>query len=259
MSRNNRFAEFLAFCLGILLVGVLIQWAGDLRANSNVFPGVEEILRAFLRLVREPKTWLLVRTTMLHLVQSMVVATVIGVGLGLLQGLSGLIRQLLNPLMVFLRSFPMIILIFVIMVAVKRDYYGHIPVLASALVLIPMISEAACEGCRRIDRELIDVYRMNSRLNLRVLTRVHLPLMSGYLRQAYINAVGMGVKLAVSTEYMVNIASSLGNAVQTSRDALEYQDVYAYALLMILLVVLISEAPLAVIRWHAWRKENRTA
>lgn len=259
MSRNNRFAEFLAFCLGVLLIGILIQWAGDLRAKPAVFPGVEEILRAFLRLLKEPQTWLLVRTTMLHLVQSMVLATVIGVGLGLLQGLSGLMRQLLNPLMVFLRSFPMIILIFVIMVAVKRDYYGHIPVLASSLVLIPMISEAACEGCRRIDRELIDVYRMNSRLNLRVLVRVYLPLMSGYLRQAYINAVGMGVKLAVSTEYMVNITSSLGNAVQTSRDALEYQDVYAYALLMILLVVLISEVPLAVIRWHAWRKENRTA
>ena len=257
MSRNKRFAEFLSFCLGILLVGVLIQWAGDLRASPNVFPGVQDILRAFIRLLKEPQTWLLVRTTMLHLLQSLLLATVIGVGLGLLQGLSSMMRQLLNPLMVFLRSFPMIILIFVIMAAVKHDWYVYIPVMASTLVLIPMISEAACEGCRRIDRELIDVYRMNSRLNLRVLARVYLPLMSGYLKQAYVNAVGMGVKLAVSTEHMVHITGSLGNAVQKSRDEFAYQDIYAYALIMILMVILVSEVPLALLRWNERRKERK--
>lgn len=256
---QSKLKDTLAFCLGIALVGVLIQWAGDLRASPVVFPGVADILRAFLRLVQEERTWLLIGTTLLHLLQSLVLATTVGVALGLLTGLSRTLRQLLNPLMVFLRSFPMIILIFVIMVAVRREDYACIPVMASALVLIPMISEAACEGCRRIDRELIDVYRMNSRLNLRVILQVYLPLMSGYLRQAYINAVGMGVKLAVSTEYMVNITNSLGSAVQSSRDALDYEDVYAYALIMILLVLLVSEAPLMIGRWIGSIRKHRAA
>ena len=78
--------------------------------------------------------------------------------------------------------------------------YALVPVLASSIILVPMIAEAACEGCLRIDKELIDVYRMNANFNGRVMLHVYLPLMAGYLRQAYVNAVGMGVKLAVSTE-----------------------------------------------------------
>ena len=126
--------------------------------------------------------------------------------------------------------------------------YDYVPVVASSLILIPMIAEAACEGCLRIDRELIDVYRMSGGFSLTVLWRVYLPLMAGYLRQAYVNAVGMGVKLAVSTEYLVQTKNSLGRAVTDSTYFLEYQDVYAYALIMILLVLLLSELPLAILR-----------
>ena len=252
---QSKIKDTLSYCLGIVLIGVLIQGAGVLKGDDLVFPGVAEILQAFFRLLATPKTYLLIRTTLQHLILSMVISTAVGVALGMGMGLNRLLRQLLTPLMVFLRSFPMIILIFVIMVVVRREHYSAIPVLASALVLIPMIAEAACEGCIRIDRELIDVYRMNSRLNLRVLCQVYLPLTSGYLRQAYVNAVGMGVKLAVSTEYMVNIRSSLGSAVQASRDAIEYQDIYAYALVMILLVLLVTEAPMLI--WRCVRRLHK--
>ena len=70
--------------------------------------------------------------------------------------------------------------------------------------------------------------------------------MAGYLRQAYVNAVGMGVKLAVSTEYLVQTKNSLGKAVYTSSYFYEYQDIYAYALVMILLVLVVSEGPVLI-------------
>ncbi|MBE5796870.1 MAG: ABC transporter permease subunit [Clostridiales bacterium] len=170
----------------------------------------------------------------------MAVSTVIGVALGLLQGMSRFLRNLFTPLMIFLRSLPMIVLIVIVMVVVK---YRYVPVIASTMIVVPIISEATCEGCLRIDRELIDVYRMNSGFNLRILWSVYLPLMAGYLRQAYINAVGMGVKLAVTTEYLVQTKESLGKAVHSSIYFSDYQDVYAYALVMILLVLLVSEMP----------------
>ena len=67
--------------------------------------------------------------------------------------------------------------------------------------------------------------------------------MAGYLRQAYVNAVGMGIKLAVTTEYLVQARDSLGKAVYSSAYFNEYADIYAYALVMILLAVAVSELP----------------
>ena len=243
--RPSKARDALAFCLGIVLIGAMIQGAGALKGNDLVFPGVTEILRAFLRLLGEARTWQRIGVTMAHVLSALAVSTAIGVGVGVLQGLCGFVRRLLQPLMSFLRAIPMVVLIFIVMVLMDYDY---VPVVASSLILIPMIAEAACEGCLRIDRELIDVYRMSGGFSLTVLWRVYLPLMAGYLRQAYVNAVGMGVKLAVSTEYLVQTKNSLGRAVTDSTYFLEYQDVYAYALIMILLVLLLSELPLAILR-----------
>ena len=53
----------------------------------------------------------------------------------------------------------------------------------------------------------------------------------------------MGIRLAVSTEYLVQTRDSLGKAIYSSSYFNEYQDIYAYALIMILLVLLLSEAP----------------
>lgn len=242
MSRS-KFKDTGTFCLGIVLIGVVIQAAGALKGDALVFPGVDEILRAFVRLLTTPKTYLLIWTTMKHLIASMAVSTVIGVGLGVAMGMLPFLRRLLQPLMILLRSLPMVILIVITMVLADYDL---VPVLASSIILTPMIAEAACEGCRRIDKELIDVYRMNANFNGRVLFQVYLPLMAGYLRQAYVNAVGMGVKLAVSTEYLVQTKNSLGKAVTTSSYFNEYQDIYAYALVMILLVLVVSEGPMLI-------------
>ncbi len=243
MARNKKFRDLSAFCLGIVLVGVLIQAAGWLKGDRLVFPDVTEILRALVRLLGEEKTWRQIGTTLLHLAEALAAAALTGTALGLAQGRSPFIRSLLRPLMNLLRSIPMIVMTVIIMVLMK---YERVPLVASALMLIPLISEATCEGLRRIEPELLDVYRMNSGFNARVLLRVYLPLMAGYLKQAYVNAVGMGIKLAVTTEYLVQARDSLGKAVYSSAYFSEYAEIYAYALIMILLAVLVSGLPSAI-------------
>ena len=245
MERNKKGLNTLAFGLGILLVGGLIQAAGWLKGDKLVFPGVGEILQAFVRMLGEERTWKQIGTTLIHLAEALATAAVIGTALGLAQGKSSFVRALLKTLMTLLRAIPMIVMTVIIMVLTK---YDRVPLIASALMLIPLISEATAEGLRRIEPELMDVYRMNSGFTLRVLFSVYLPLMAGYLKQAYINAVGMGIKLAVTTEYLVQARDSLGKAVYSSAYFNEYAEIYAYALIMILLAVLVSAVPEAIKR-----------
>ena len=251
MERNNRKTDTLAFCLGILLVGALIQAAGWLKGDRLVFPGVGEILAAFVRLLGTGKVWKQIGTTLLHLAEALLVSSVAGTALGLAQGRYPFVRKLLRPLMILLRSIPMIVMTVIIMVLAR---YEKVPLIATSLMLIPLISEATCEGFLRIEPELVDVYRMNSGFTPRVLFRVYLPLMAGYLKQAYVNAVGMGIKLAVTTEYLVQARDSLGKAVYSSAYFNNYDEVYAYALIMILLAVLVSEAPKLI--GKAYRKSH---
>ncbi len=254
---QNKGRETLVFCLGIILIGCLIQTAGWIKNDRLVFPDVIDILRAFFRLLAAKQTYQKIWTTLRHLLQVMVISTAIGISVGLAEGLSDFVRTLLKPLMIMLRSIPMIVLVVVIMVMTK---FERVPMIASSLFLIPLISEAANEGCRRIEPELIDVYRLSSSFNLRILFSVYLPLMAGYLKQAYISAVGMGLKLVVSTEYLVQTKNSLGKAVHSSSYFNEYQDIYAYALIMIVLVLMVSELTVFAGRvYHRLKSGNRGA
>lgn len=241
-GRGTKIASCLA---GVFLLGFAITLAGWIRGDQLVFPSVPQILRAFFRLLGEARTWQQIGVTLGHLAVTLLISTAVGTALGLAEGLSPLVFRLLRPLMVFLRAMPMIVLVVIIMVITS---YDRVPVAASSLILIPMIAEGACEGCRQIEPELIDVYRMNSGLNGSVLARVYLPLMGGYLRQAWLNAAGMGIRMVVTTEYLVQTRNSLGKAVFTSGYFFEYDEIYAYALIMILLVLLISELPRWIIR-----------
>ena len=55
MEPNKKKYQWPAFCLGILLVGVLIQAAGWLKGDRLVFPDVGEILQAVFRLPDLPQ------------------------------------------------------------------------------------------------------------------------------------------------------------------------------------------------------------
>ena len=237
---NNKRSQTLAFCLGILLVGILVQLAGTLRGDRLIFPGVGQILAVLFRLLGEGSTWQRILVTLLHLAEALAVSTLLGLLLGLSEGFSPFVRNLLKPLMITLRSLPMIVLVILIMVLAD---YSMVPLIATSLVLIPLLSEAVCEGLLSIEPELLDVYRMNSSLTLRVLGNVHLPLMAGYLKQSWINAVGMGLKVAVTTEYLVQSRNSLGKAVFSSLFNSEYAEIYAWALIMILLILALTGIP----------------
>lgn len=237
--------ETLTFLLGIIFIGCLMQLLGKIKGDVLVFPSVLSILRAFFSLLLTRKTYSLILTTLIHLFVSLLFSSLIGIAIGVAEGLSDSFRRFLKPLMILLRSIPMIVLVVIIMVLTK---YSRVPYIAASLVLVPLISEAAAEGCRRIDRELIDVYRLNSDFSPRVLFLVYLPLMAGYLSQAYINAVGMGIKIIVTTEYLVQTKNSLGKAVFSSSYFNDYEEIYAYALIMIGLVLLLSEIPILIFK-----------
>ena len=212
MLKNKR-SQTLAFCLGILLVGLLVQLAGSLRGDRLIFPGVGQILAVFFRLLGETGTWQKILVTLLHLAEALALSVLLGL---------------------------LIVLVILIMVLAN---YSLVPLIATSLVLIPILSEAVCEGLLSIEPELLDVYRMNSSLNLRVLGNVHLPLMAGYLKQSWVNAVGMGLKVAVTTEYLVQSRNSLGKAVFSSLFNSEYAEIYAWALIMILLILVLTGIP----------------
>ena len=103
------------------------------------------------------------------------------------------------------------------------------------------------------------MYRINSGLNLTIVSRVYIPMISGYMEQAYINAAGMGLKVIVTSEYLVQTRNSLGKTIYTASYFNEYPEIYAYALIMIGLVILLTGVPKLLINAAERRRKPVTS
>ena len=253
MTRNKRIGNRIALLLGIGLILALLQLGHDLQGRNALIPSADELFRTLTDMLSREKTYTRIGVTLAHVVKSIALSAVIGILLGVAEGLVPYLHSLLRPVHALFRSIP-IILLGIIMLMVTRFSKEWMPILTGCLVLVPLISEAAYEGCIRIDSSLTDVYRLDSRINLRIILRIYLPLISGYIRQAFVNACGMGLKVVVTAEYLVQTVNSLGTAIHNQQDNLNYAELFAYALIMAVLVLILTGIPSLLI-WIAGRKK----
>ena len=69
----------------------------------------------------------------------------------------------------------------------------------------------------------------------------------------------MGLKVIVTAEYLVQTKNSLGKAIFNESYFNEYAEIYAYALIMVLLVVALTGIPSLIIRIAEGRKQGVTS
>lgn len=239
-TNSKKLTEYLAFCAGIILIGVIIQVLRIIKNDNTLFPNVWDVLVCFFRLLGDYHTYAYLGNTLLQLLYSIIIATVAGITLGSIAGFNKIVEKILKPFMILFRSLPMIILIVILWLIINKDV---VPVLGTTLCIIPIIYEATLQGIRNIEKEYFDAYRLYSRTTPYILFRVHLPMISGYLKQAYTNAIGMGLKVIVTIGYVVGVKQSFGQEIVDSRILLEFDKIYAYGLLLIIMVSLFELLP----------------
>ena len=247
-TASNKIKNLILFVAGIAIIILIISLIGIINKNPIVFPPAIDIFKSFFKLLGEGKTYLYIGITILDFIIVIFVSSIIGLGLGILSGFNDISKGILKPFMIIGRSMPMVIIIVIIMLTFPNDNYRYVPIISTIIALTPILYEATSEGIRRIDSSYNDVWRMNSNLNIKIITKVHFPLISGYLKQAFINAIGLGIKMIITTEFIAGVRNTLGVAIFNSKVEVEYTEIYAYALILVLLVVIFEWLPFGLIK-----------
>lgn len=227
------------FCSVFFLI-LLIQLCSMGVNNSIILPSVFDIFKSLFKIISTPKTYLYIGNTLKNLVISLFFSFLIGMLLGILAGLFPYVRLFLKPWITILRSIPLASSLVIIMILAGL---AHTPYYVAGIMLIPIIYEGFCQGISGLDSAWMDVWRLNSNLSLKVLIRVHLPLIAPAVRTAFVSSVGMGIKVIIMAEYLAGIKNTLGSAILPAANMLDYSSVYAYSILMVLLVLCLEALP----------------
>ncbi len=237
---NKKLKNTIYYCLGIILVGIILQLLSFAKGNEIFFPNILTILKTFFKSIVTIETYTYIGTTLLELLISISISFIIGIILGVFASIFDSFYKILKPLITILRCLPMIILIIILILSVN---VSTAPIIATIIVVTPIIYEGTYQGIKTIDRNLIDVYKLHSNTTPKIVFKVFLPLISSHSKASYTNALGMGIKVLITTEYLCGKNNTLGRAIILASQNIEYEKIYAYSLILVILVLLLELVP----------------
>ncbi|HEY7070838.1 MAG TPA: ABC transporter permease [Acidimicrobiales bacterium] len=220
------------------------------------FPPVSESARALWHLIVSGDLWSPLFDTLDSWVRAMIIATLIGVPLGLAIGASPWGRLLTGLTIDFLRPIPSVALIPILVLI-----YGTSPTLKVTLAVFgatfPLVFQAMY-GMTDVDPVAKDTARAFGMGPLTRLGRVVLPSCSPYLATGLRISASIALILVVTGEYVVGLPG-LGREVLVAQSSAAYDRMYAFIMAAGILGVAVNLAFMAVERrvlfWHPSQRE----
>lgn len=221
----------------LTIAGVLIipaaWYAASKIAGEYVIPAPWTTIYAAADLLSRPGTWMTMLITIGRVVAGFCTAMVIGAAVGVLTARRSF-DYLLRPAILLMQGVPPIL--WAIPLILVMGFSRLTPIVVIALICFPLAATNVSEGMRTLPvelKEMLDIFAPGFRPRLRELVFPHL---RPFLVAAVRLGIGLGIKASVIAEYFA-ANDGIGFEVQTAYQAFLVQKLFAWALILILLIL----------------------
>jgi ABC-type nitrate/sulfonate/bicarbonate transport system permease component len=249
------------FALGLPAVLFALWWMSSTGSDDFYFPPLSQIVDRLVEQWFGPRLAADVLPSVLRLAAGYLIATAVGITVGVLVGTYARLRNLLEPVMEFFRAIPPPVVVPILMLVFGIENTMKIVVIAFGCVW-PILLNAA-EGVRAVDEVLSDsarAYRITGAARLRHLT---LPAASPQIFAGLRQGLSVAIILMVISELFA-ASDGLGFAIVQAQRRFAIPEMWAGMLMLGLLGFLLSLLFRVVEnRWLAWyhglRRAQRSA
>lgn len=204
----------------------------DVINHPLIMPSFSSVMKSVFSIVTSLDTLEIIGMTLFRLFISIMISLGIGVLLGILSGIIPEISWLLKPHVTVLRTIPVISIIVILLVLFG---FRVAPFVITFLMVFPIIYQASYEGIRHMDTELKDVYKLEHHDIKLAIRYLYLPMITPYITLSILQSFGLGLKVLVMAEYLSQTRISIGNALYLSKVNLEYNNVFGWSIVLILM------------------------
>lgn len=238
MNKPNTKTQKLFEVLSVVIVIIIWQLTANRWSFLSFFPSPSAILKELFSLIITLETYRILGTTLLRLLFSLCISTVFGTFLGLFSGLHYQVESLLKPIVVTLRTIPIISIVVIILML-----YGNVASLYIIifLVLFPIIYQAQLDGIKNIDREYLEVLKMDcDRCSFPAVRMVFFPMALPHLRTGILQSIGLGIKVLVMAEFIAQTKVGIGREFIKQRLILNFANIIAWTLILVLIALIVE-------------------
>lgn len=147
--------------------------------------------------------------------------------------------ELLSPVIRVMRATPVASFIILLLLWVHT---GAVPGVVSAMMVLPVIWEAATAGIRAASPELLEMAQVYQMPLLRRVRYIYLPALRPHLAAGLCTAIGLAWKSGVAAEVLCLPKPAIGTQVYYAKIYLETPALFAWTITVVLLSLLIEGA-----------------
>ncbi|MDO5436017.1 MAG: ABC transporter permease subunit [Clostridia bacterium] len=211
---------------------IAVWEAVSLIVNSSILlPGPADVVRKLV-MIGEAAFWRTVGMSLLRTLEAYLIGVTAGGSLAVLCSLSKTADSLIRPALRAVRATP--VASFIILALVWIGSSG-VPVLAGALMVVPVVFSSTREGIASADPLLLEMARVFDFGMVKTWTRVILPSAADAFTAACETCVGLCFKATIAAEVIGVPKNAVGTNLYSSKIYLETDSLLAWTFVVILM------------------------
>jgi NitT/TauT family transport system permease protein len=235
--------------LGAILFWIVIWILAAWRVNNPlVLPSPFDTLKGLVKLTESADFLVAIIVTLIRVFAGVLFAFGMGLALGIAGGLNRFFYELLNPLVVTIRSVPVVSVIILINLWIASSL---VPLVVTFLICFPVTWTNVTQGVFSTDKKLLEMAAVYHVSPAKILKNIYLPSIRPYASSALINAIGLGWKVTVTAEVLANALPSMGMNLYYARIYLETDLLFAWTLVIVVLSYLIEKLTIKALKGSA--------
>lgn len=233
----------------LFLIGVW-KIASGLIASDLVLPSPEHTLASTWHLLISPDFLLIVGATISRGVLGFILSFILGLAIGILAGMSSGFNAFFKPILVTIRSIPIIALILLALIWLQVDM---VPVFIAFLTMFPFICTNVIEGIKNVDPDLVEMAQTYRISRSRIVKEVYIPAITPYIFSGASSAMGIGWRAIIIGEVLSLPQMGIGTFMQNAQTYLKVDVVIAWTIVAVvisyLFEVIIRRVERAIVVW----------
>lgn len=237
------------FSLWGVLFLVLVWYGAAIAIGAEIIlPTPAAAFTALIALLGRGAFWSSVGFTVLRGFLGFFLSFALGLLMGVASGKNRLIRSFTKPLVVVIRSTPVMSVILLAMIWFKSD---SVPVFVSFLMAFPIVLGNVTEGVLRVDAKLMEMARFFRVPKRDIFFGIELPSLFPFLMAGAEAALGLTWKVVIAAEVLSQPIHAIGTRLQDAKVYLETASVFAWTVVAVFLSAVTEVLfRLALRRWR---------
>lgn len=219
--------------LGYILFWIILWHILAKMINREIYlPTPFNTIIALKKLMITTDFAISILNTLLRVFIGILISFILGITLGFFSAFNTLFKDMINPLVIVIRSTPVMAVI-IIFLSWFKSYY--VPIIICFLMCFPIIWTSVIEGVYNVDKNLLKMAKVYNVNKYNIFKKIYVPSIIPYITSSIIATLGLGWKVSVAAEVICQPKYGIGTRLYESKIYMESEELFAWTIVVIVL------------------------